>query len=172
MFLDPSEILNYLVLPHGARVADFGTGAGHYARAALDKLGAHGSVYAFDVFHPALDTLHRSARGFNRNLYAIHSDLNEPIPLSNDLLHAGIAGNILHQLKNRERFVSEVYRVLKPRGEALVVDWVSSFRNMGPATDAVITPAEAARLFETAGFSVGDMLPAGTHHFAFIAKKP
>jgi len=169
MFLNPRQIINHVTIPHGARVADFGTGAGHYATAALEKVGSTGAVYAFDAFAPSLDSLHRSV-SHHGNLYTLTSDLNAHIPLADNLLKAGIAANILHQLRDRSRFVRELSRVLAPDGEALVVDWVSSFRNMGPPEGSVITPGEAARLFEEAGFSVGDMLPAGTHHFAFVAK--
>jgi hypothetical protein len=42
---------------------------------------------------------------------------------------------------------------------------------MGPAPEKAVAPAEAARLFESAGFTIGDMMPAGTHHFAFIATR-
>ncbi len=98
--------------------------------------------------------------------------MNTHIPLKNDLLKAAVAANILHQIRDKARFAEEVKRVLEPGGETLVVDWVSSFKNMGPHTDHVVTPGEAARLFEGAGFTVGDMLPAGTHHYAFVARLP
>lgn len=170
MFLNPKQILDYLKVPFGAKVGDFGAGAGHYSRAALDRLQGSGAVYALDALTASLDSLSRDAWKTNARLYALQADLNEHIPLKDGLLNAGIAANVLHHLRNRPKFVEEIRRVTAPSGEVLVVDWISSFKNMGPVASAVISPSEAAALFKNAGFKVGEMLPAGTHHFAFIAK--
>jgi len=40
---------------------------------------------------------------------------------------------------------------------------------MGPARSMVIAPADAVPIVRGAGFSVGSMLPAGTHQYAFVA---
>lgn len=170
VFLDPSKIIEFLKVPFGGKVGDFGAGAGHYTRAALNKLEGSGAVYALDALSSSLDSLMRDAWKMNARLYALRADLNEHIPLKNGLLNAGIAANVLHQISNRPRFVEEIRRVMTPSGEVLVVDWMSSFKNMGPVPSSVLTPSEAAGLFKDAGFSVGEMLPAGAHHFAFIAR--
>jgi ubiquinone/menaquinone biosynthesis C-methylase UbiE len=170
MFLEPEGILKYLTIPFGGKVGDFGAGAGHFSRAAMSRLSGGGAVYALDAFSGALENMMRDLSRPNTRLYTLQADLNEHIPLKTDLLHAGIAANILHQIGNKQRFAEEVKRVIAPNGEVLVIDWISSFKNMGPVPSAVVTPAEAAALFKQAGFSVGDMLPAGGHHFAFIAR--
>ncbi|MES2135009.1 MAG: methyltransferase domain-containing protein [Patescibacteria group bacterium] len=169
MFLNPRDILSHLPITAHSKVGDFGVGAGHYAFALAEKLGAEGSVYAFDVFGPALDTIRRGGEKYPAEFHTLHSDLNEHIPLRENLLNIAVVANILHQINERERFVGEVARVLRPGGTALVVDWMSSFRNMGPVSDSVLAPGEAVRLFRQAGFETGEMLPAGTHHFAFLA---
>lgn len=171
MFLNPKSILENVKIAHGARVADFGTGAGHFALLASERLNGGGVVYAIDAYRPLLDSLRRESARRSLSIHTIESDLNVHIPLQDNLLSLGIAANILHQLKNKKRFAEELVRVIAPSGEVLVADWVSSFKNMGPHEDAVITPSEAVALFEEVGFSVGTLLPAGTHHFAFVARK-
>lgn len=171
MFLNPTEILSHLPFTAHARVADFGSGAGHYAFALGERLGAEGRVYALDVFAPALDAIRRKGEEYAPEFHTLHADLNEHIPLKDELLHGAVVANLLHQLTERERFVNEVARVLESGGTVLVVDWVASFKHMGPHPDAVLTPGDAVRLFRNAGFTTSDMLPAGTHHFAFLAKK-
>lgn len=172
VFLDPKEILNRISLPYGAKVGDFGTGSGHYALSIIDRVGPNGTVYALDAFTPALSKVEKSARRRGAKIYTIESDFNRHIPLQDNLLHLAILGNILHQVRERERFILELLRILSPGGRALVIDWASSFRNMGPSEDMVVTPAEAVRLFRSAGFEAGNMLPAGSHHYAFIATSP
>ncbi|TAJ12906.1 methyltransferase domain-containing protein [Patescibacteria group bacterium] len=171
MFLDPKKIIRHAPVKASHRVGDFGTGAGHYAHILGERLGAEGSVYAFDAFTPHLDALRR-AWSAQAQLYAIESDLNTHIPIRNNLLHTAVVANVLHQIEKKGRFISELERVMEPGGSVLVVDWVSSFKNMGPPKEVVLAPSETVRMFRSFGFSVGDMLPAGTHHFAFLAVAP
>ncbi len=169
VFLDPREVMTHLPMTATSRVGDFGAGAGHYAFAAAERLGPEGAVYAIEAHEPLVDRLHREGRAFAPSFYAIHADLNRHVPLRDSLLDLAIVANVLHQIKERERFLFELLRVLRPGGKALIVDWASSFRNMGPPAEEVLSPGEAARLTRKVGFSVSDMLPAGSHHFAFVA---
>lgn len=170
--MNPKDILDHISVPYGAKVGDFGTGAGHYALSIIDRVGPDTTVYALDAFAPALSKVEKSARKKGATIYTVESDFNRHIPLQDNLLHLAILGNILHQVRERERFILEILRVLSPGGRALIVDWTSSFKNMGPTEDMVVTPAEAARLFRSAGFETGNMLPAGSHHYAFVATSP
>lgn len=152
-------------------MGDFGAGAGHYSLALAKQKGPYAEIYAFDAFAPAVDSLKHEAERIGAPVYTLHVDLNERIPLADNVLNAGIVANLLHQLKEKTRFVAELRRVLSPDSPVLVVDWARSDRNMGPPEEAVVEPAEAARLFRSAGFSTEEMFPAGTHHFAFIATR-
>ncbi len=169
VFLRPTEVLNALPLPERARIGDFGAGSGQYALLLAERLGSQGTIYAFDAFGPNLDLMRLEAEKYGSSFYTLESDLNRHIPLKTNLLNAAIVANTLHQLTDKNRFVSELARVVEPEGRGLVVDWAGSFHNIGPPENSVITPGEAVRLFESAGFSAGEMLPAGTHHFAFVA---
>ena len=80
--------------------------------------------------------------------------------------------NLLHAIPERGRFVSELKRVIAPKGRALVVDWKDSYENMGPTTESVLPLQDALGLFENSGFTLGKVLPAGLHHYAFVATLP
>jgi ubiquinone/menaquinone biosynthesis C-methylase UbiE len=169
VFLSPLTVLPALRIPAKPRVGDFGAGQGHYAFALAERVGRGGTIYALDAFEPNLDALKRGGGAYGSRFYALRSDLNRHIPLKTNLLNAGIVANVLHQLSDKEQFVSELARVMEPEAQVLVVDWLGSFKNMGPPQEAILAPGEAVRLFEGAGFSAGPMLSAGTHHFAFVA---
>lgn len=162
-------MVSYLPITSRAKVGDFGAGSGHYSIAVAKRLGSEGALYALDAFTPVLDKLRRESAPYAPSVYTLQADFNEHIPLRDNLLNAAILANVLHQVKERNRFLSELARVVAPGGSVLVVDWASSFKNMGPTAEMALTPGEALRLFESAGFATGQMLPAGTHHFAFIA---
>ncbi|MBY0539229.1 methyltransferase domain-containing protein [Patescibacteria group bacterium] len=169
MFLQPASVLEHLPFARHATVGDFGAGAGHFTFEVAKRLGDRGAVYALEAFRPSVDAILTEATRRGLRVHALSADLDTHIPLRDNLLSAGIVANTLHHLKNRAQFVKELSRVIEPKGKVLVVDWVSSFRNMGPHEDAVVLPGDAVNLFRTAGFSVSPMLPAGTHHYAFIA---
>jgi SAM-dependent methyltransferase len=169
VFLSPIQVLRELPLKSHAKVGDFGTGAGHYALALAKRLSGGGTVYAIDAFGPGFDSLRREAAKHHSTFYTLESDLNKHIPLKSGLLDAAVVANVLHQITDRKRFVSELARVMVPGGTALIIDWAGSFKNMGPVESSVLSPAEAAELFRSSGFEIGNALPAGTHHFAFLA---
>jgi ubiquinone/menaquinone biosynthesis C-methylase UbiE len=169
VFVSPLQLLDRVSLPTGSRVGDFGSGAGHYALEVARRLGSESTVYALDPYAPLMDRVRREAQNTGATFFSLESDLNTHIPLKTNLLNVAIVANTLFYITNREKFVSELARVVEPRGQILVVDWMGSFHNMGPVPDSVVTPSEASDLFKRFGFEVGEMMPAGTHHFAFIA---
>ncbi len=170
MFASPNVILERIPIPRGGRVADFGTGSGHFAKALADRVGPGGKVYAFDAFAPTLDMVSKElAVCEGTDCFTLHADFNEELPLKNNLLQFAVVANTLHAIQNRSRFLSELSRVIEPLGRVLCVDWSASFKNMGPRTEDALTPSEAVRLFKSQGFSTGPMLPAGSHHYAFLA---
>jgi ubiquinone/menaquinone biosynthesis C-methylase UbiE len=171
VFLSPLQILSALPLPPKPKIGDFGAGKGDYTMLLAKKLGSEAVIYAFDAFHPALDSLHKEGKRHLPRIHALHADLNRHIPLSSGLLNAAIVSNTLHQLQDRECFASEIARVMAHNGKVLVIDWAGSFKNMGPIESNVLSPGEAAALFKNAGFSIGEMISAGTHHFAFVATR-
>jgi ubiquinone/menaquinone biosynthesis C-methylase UbiE len=172
VFLNPTQVLSQLTFPPKPRIGDFGAGAGHYSVALAKRYGPYAEIYAFDALPNAVDALKKEMSQYASPFYSLVSDLNERIPLAENALNAGVAANILHQLSDKERFVSELGRVLAPGSPLLVVDWARSGNFMGPPPEAVLSPSEALRLFTGAGFTEGPMLPAGTHHFAFVATAP
>ena len=104
-------------------------------------------------------------------VFALHVDLNEGIPLTSELLDASLLANTLHAITERVYLLNELHRVLRREGSVLFLEWASSFNNMGPTEMQAVPPAEAVRLFRSSGFTTGPMLPAGTHHYAFVATK-
>ncbi|MEK7613760.1 MAG: class I SAM-dependent methyltransferase [Patescibacteria group bacterium] len=172
MFLKPSEVVKHLALRSGLKVGDFGAGGGEYAPLVLAELQNEGALYAFDVVPEMVERLHRKKVSAQAdNFFTIHADLNTALPLKGELLDRALVINTLYALRERARFLSELNRVLARGGQTLFVDWTSSFKNMGPREEEVVSPGEAVRLFQSHGFSVGTMLPAGSHHYAFVARK-
>lgn len=172
MFLSPLQVVAHMPVRPGMRVGDFGSGCGEYALLIAERLEGEGCVYAFDIRKENVESLSRGkSERYAESIYPLCCDLNQTLPLKDELLNTALLSNTLNAIQEKEHLLQEARRVLTQGGTILFIDWLSSFKNMGPRVEDVIPPTEAVRMFENAGFSVGGMLPAGTHHYGFIAKK-
>ena len=68
-------------------------------------------------------------------------------------------------------FLDEISRILKPKGEVLLVEWSDSFGGMGPAPEMVVTEEKAHALFAKKGFKVVRDIPAGSHHYGLLLQR-
>lgn len=174
MFANPEKNISQFHIDPGMTVAEFGSGAGHYSIAAAKLVGESGKVYAIDVQQNLLQKLKNDsvAQGLN-NINIIWGDLDEfkGSELADRIIDRVIVANTLFQIENKEEFIKEVYRVLKPNGQVLIIDWTDSFGGLGPTSDNVIAKDVAHVLFESNRFSFVKEIMPGDHHYGLIFKK-
>lgn len=173
-FLNPAKALRAAHLDAGMHVADFGAGAGFFTRSAAREVGERGVVWAVDAHRDLLPRIKNlaAAEGLH-NVEVIRGDLEEEqgSSLPAEQFDFVIAANVLFALEHKERLPEEVKRVLRPGGRALLIDWADSFGGLGPHPDHVVVEQEARALFERAGFSVLENVPAGEYHWGFVVRK-
>ena len=170
----PSDMLKHVRVMPGMRIADFGAGGGAYSSILLDRIGEEGQVYALDALPQSLESLRRVALQKGKRCMTVCTDFENELPMRDNLIDLAILANTLHGVDPARRpdFVAELRRVVVPGGQVLVLDWAGSFDNMGPPQSLLVVPVDAVRLFRSQGFNTSTMLPAGTHHFAFVATEP
>lgn len=169
-FSDPRENVLQAGLREGMKIADFGAGTGHYARAAQGVVGHEGRVYAIDVQEDVLKYLRLDALEHHKAIETIWGDIEKPggTHLRDYVLDAVILANTLFQVGNRTGLIAEIRRVLKPGGKLLVVDWTGSHGGMGPAPQHVVDEHSAEALFTGAGFHREKSFRAGPHHYGIL----
>ena len=174
MLAQPTDILKFVHIMPGMRAADFGAGSGAFTYALMDRIGEEGEVYALDALPQSVQQIRQEALRAGKRCMTVCTEFENDLPMRENLLDLAVVVNTLHSIDPHARssFASELARVVVPGGQVLVVDWAGSFKNMGPPSSLVVTPADAVRLFRSAGFTTGDMLPAGTHQYAFVAVLP
>ncbi|MBX4210517.1 class I SAM-dependent methyltransferase [Candidatus Parcubacteria bacterium] len=174
MFSDPQKNIDQFGLLPNQNVADLGAGSGFYTLAAAKALSGTGHVYALDVQKDLLVRLKNAATHDKIfNIEIIWGDVEKlgGTHLRENSVDAVISANILFQMRDKKTFISEIARIIKPKGRVLTVDWTDSFGGLGPHPDAVIKAAEARQMFESGGFKFEKEIAAGQHHWGMILKK-
>lgn len=173
MFSDPVSNLKQLGLSENAVVADLGAGTGYYSVAA-GGIASRGKVYAVEVQKEFLPTIKDKAREAGlRNVECLWGDVERPhgTKIGDHVADAVIASNILFQIENREEFLNEIMRILKPGGRVLLVDWSDASSSMGASLKNLVPKNKAKELFEQKGFVSERDIDAGAHHYGMILKK-
>jgi ubiquinone/menaquinone biosynthesis C-methylase UbiE len=173
-FSDPKRNIEQFLLGEGMVVADFGSGPGLHAIAAARAVGDSGKVYAIDVQADMLTKLktHATQEGVG-NIEVLLGDLEElgGSKLREMSVDAVLVANTLFQIEDKETFLKEVSRVLKPKGKVLMIDWSDSFGGMGPQQEHLLTEGAMKVLFTSEGFKEEKSIDSGDHHYGYIFRK-
>ncbi len=94
---------------------DFGCGPGGYVLAASEAIGATGKLYALDINRAAIEMVDKIIA--KHNLTNVQTILSSGgIPIGKAELNAVLLYDVFHDLKDQNRVLTDVYRVLKPKG--------------------------------------------------------
>lgn len=170
MFTDPVKNLKAFGLREDNIVADLGAGTGYYSVAA-GALVPKGKVYAVELQKDFLDTIRKKVTETHlHNVEIILGDVEKPggTKIGDGMVNAVIASNILLQIENKEKFIEEIKRILKPQGRVLLIDWSeSSFMSK-----KIVVPKEKTKeMFIKKGFTIDREIDAGAHHYGMILIK-
>ncbi len=174
-FADPKSNVLQLGLREGMKVADLGAGSGHYSLAAAGVVGHDGRVYAVDLQEDVLKHLVDSAHRMGlRNVEMVWGDIERRggTKLRDHAMDAVILSNVLFQTDQKQELIAEIFRILKPGGKLLVVDWAGAYGGMGPHPGQVVSEHAAEELFITGGFHKVKDFRAGAHHYAIVFTSP
>lgn len=174
--IDADKILERLGIGPGAKVAHLGCGrAGHFTIPAARLVGQDGLVYAVDILKTVLESLASRARlvGVSR-IKTIWSDLEKVgatrIPVAS--LDFAFLINTLFQSSQQENILREAFRLTKPGGELLVIEWGDNSGLLGPEANRRVTAKTIEQLASQSGFQLKEKFPAGPYHYGLTFQKP
>lgn len=171
MFSTPSINLSQFHLEPGMVVADLGCGIGAYTFEIAKRVGPTGKVFALDVQKVLIEKVSNECKREGiHNVSALWDDLDDAdgIGLQDQSIDRAVIANALFQIDDIQKFAVEVKRILKNKGQALVVDWSESFGGIGPTPQAIITKERALEAFKKVGFVFIKDINAGDHHYGFV----
>ena len=128
-------------------------------------------MYGVDVQKELLDRMKNNARRESIfNIEVVWGDLEKlgGTRLRDASMDVALVTNVLFQLEDMGTFLTEVYRIVKPRGKVLLVDWSESFGNTGPPKDRIVSEDKALELFEKHGFTKLKDISGGEHHYGMV----
>jgi ubiquinone/menaquinone biosynthesis C-methylase UbiE len=170
VFTDPIKNLKALGLRKNNIVADLGAGTGYYSIFA-GALVPEGKVYAVEIDRNFLDTIkHKAKEARLHNVEIIWGNVEKKggTKIGDRAVDAVVASNVLFQLEQKDNFLEEIKRILKPYGKVLFIDWraESVLKN-----DLIVPKEKALRAFKEKGFELETEIDAGDHHYGIILRK-
>ncbi len=171
MFSDPVKNLKAFGIHEDNIVADLGAGTGYYS-VALGHIVTRGKVYAVEINKDFLETIkHKVKEAHLNNVEILWGNVEKRggTKIKDGVIDAVIASNILFQVEDRENFILEIKRILRPRGRVLLIDWSSDSPLMG--SKHAVPEREALRIFEKENFILERRIDAGEHHYGMILIK-
>ena len=173
MFTDPVKNLKAFGLQENNIVADLGAGTGFYSIAAAQMV-PRGKVYAVEVQKDFLKTVTNKAKEAHvSNVEALWGDIEKVggTKIKDRIIDAVLISNVLFQVGEKDKFLEETKRILKPGGRVLLIDWTAGVSVMGPNAKDFIPKNTAKELFEKKGFVFDREIDAGVQHYGMIFKK-
>jgi ubiquinone/menaquinone biosynthesis C-methylase UbiE len=167
-FLNPTEVLKQLKLKKDMTAADFGSGSGGWT-IPLAKILEKGKVFAIDILEEPLSALRgkiKTEKIFNIDL--LKADIERGTLLLNQSCDLVLMTNFLFQVEDIKKVLEEGKRVLKEKGEILVVDWKQGAA-FGP--EKKVLPDEVKKIAQEINLTIEKEFEAGPHHWGLILKK-
>lgn len=119
--LDPPGMVGRLGLPHGAHVADLGSGTGVFTVELAKAVGETGRVFALDSSEEMVRIA--GTRNLPPWVRVMHVDLSHELPLPEGSLDCCLIAFVLHEVTPHEAFVRQMFHVLKHGGTVAVLEW-------------------------------------------------
>jgi len=173
-FTDPSRLISQLNISPGSVAADFGCGAGFFSIPLAQTAGKDGIIYSLDVLPAALEAVESKAKIMGiKNIITKRANLENEngSGLPENSADWVIMKDILFQNGNKEAILKEAYRILKPGGKSLIVEWSDKNMSIGPDKSLRVSSKALTELLRQQKFSVEKILDAGEFHYAMVISK-
>ncbi len=108
------KIAHYGSIDRNSRVLDIGCGTGRFTIMLSNITKAE--VYAID---PSEDMLDEAKKKDKKKKVTWSKGTAEKLPFSNEFFDCVYMTFVFHQIKNRKKALTEVYRILKPKGKCV-----------------------------------------------------
>ncbi|MFC1956260.1 class I SAM-dependent methyltransferase [Chloroflexota bacterium] len=152
----------------GMTCIDLGSGTGVFSFALANYVGENGVVYAVDDSNEMLEYIRK--KNPPQNVLLIHRDAGDT-GLESEMADVCLLAFILHEVNTPDRLINEAYRLLKPKGKVLIVEWKVELTPKGPPVDVRITKAKLRQLFNQSGFVDFTYIDWSINHYVAVGTR-
>lgn len=169
--LPPVQTLQKLGLVAEDSVADIGCGIGYFTIPAAEIVDSTNQIYALDTSEEMLAEVEKKLKGVElSNVIPIKSEEYD-LKLPTESVSFVLLVTVLHEIDEKERFLQEAQRILKPAGRIAVIDWEKKPTEMGPPLEHRLSLEEVVELLMAAGFEVSQELHFTEVFYGLVAVK-
>jgi len=145
--ISPKNTLKEFGLLETDNFADIGCGIGYFSIAAADIIDEHNKVFALDISDEMLEDVEKRAEVADvSNIITVKtSEYDFKIP--DMAVSFALVVNVLHEVDDKDKFVKEIKRILKPGGRVALMEWDKKEMDMGPPLDHRISSEEMNAVF-------------------------
>lgn len=173
-FLEPEKILKQTNLNQNMIAADLGCGAGYMTFPAAKMVGNSGIVYAVDIKKEVLSSIRSYIQFYGaRNVKPVLADVEilKATKIADNSVDLTMLVMNLYQSKKPDLILAESYRLTKPNGKLLVVEWKKQAIPFGPDVNKRIAYEVSRKYAQNAGFSFIQDLKTDPYHYGILFKK-
>jgi ubiquinone/menaquinone biosynthesis C-methylase UbiE len=169
--IPPLPTLEKLGLISTDIVADIGCGIGYFTIPAAGMLDSENKVYALDTSDQMLEEVKKrmSAAGVI-NIIVIKTDEYD-LKLQDESVTFALLVNVLHEIEDKEQFIIEVRRILKPEGKIAIIEWEKENMEMGPPKEHRIGKNETAAILRSFGLIAEGAIQLTSEFYGLVAVK-
>lgn len=168
--LPPVETLEKLGLKPDDVFADIGSGIGYFTIPAAKLIG-NNSAYALDTSPEMLAEveLRSKAAGLNNIKIVKTEELDLMIP--DESVSFGLMVNVIHEIVDKNQFLEESSRIIKPGGKLAIIDWEKGETEMGPPVDHRIGSDELTAMLKEIDFDCQETMTFTENFYGLVFSK-
>ncbi|WP_026394156.1 class I SAM-dependent methyltransferase [Acetobacterium malicum] len=168
--LPPVETLEKLGLKPDDVFADIGSGIGYFTIPAAKLIG-NNSAYALDTSPEMLAEveLRSKAAGLNNIKIVKTEELDLMIP--DESVSFGLMVNVIHEIVDKNQFLEESSRIIKPGGKLAIIDWEKGETEMGPPVDHRISSNELTAMLKEIDFECQETMTFTENFYGLVFSK-
>jgi 2-polyprenyl-3-methyl-5-hydroxy-6-metoxy-1,4-benzoquinol methylase len=167
--IKPFELFKNIVkVTKGMTCIDFGCGTGILTLQLAEMVGNEGKIYAVDNSAEMLKQVR--LKNPPPNIIMIQEDVAQT-GLNGQIADICLLSSILHEVKRPSNLITEAYRLLKPEGRVVVIEFKMDSKSPSPPKKVRISEEQLGRLFEQVGLSFINYIDWSKKYYVAIGVK-
>lgn len=156
----------------GGKIADVGAGLGWLTFPLAVAVGASGRVLAIDPSRDGVQAIQQQAQQEGLGQIDALVASAEETGLPDDHLDCLVWHTMYHDIDDRPKALAEMYRILKPGGRWVIVDWEKRPMDSGPPLHVRMAVDEVEQEVSQVGFRIVESWSAGPVTWGLTVEKP